>query len=201
MIRSFLFRALNKSIMIWHRVKTRCWYALFFDSIGRKTTLLNPLFIANPDRISIGSKVLIRDHARLEVVGSGHIRIGDNSSFEQSLHVTSGGELLIGNNVTVSFGSMITNIDHEYQEIGVHILNQPYLIQPTRIGDNCFIGAGVKIQAGTVLGKQCVVGSNAVVRGDYPDYCVLVGVPARVIKRYNIESQRWEKTQPDGSFR
>ncbi|PUE15622.1 hypothetical protein B9Z38_12825 [Limnohabitans sp. MMS-10A-160] len=200
MIRSFLFRALNKSIMIWHRVKTRCWYALFFDSIGRKTTLLNPLFIANPDRISIGSKVLIRDHARLEVVGNGSIRIGHSSSFEQNVSISSCGELIIGDNVTVSFCSMITDIDHDYQEIGVHILRQPHLIQPTRIGDNCFIAAGAKIQAGTVLGKQCIVGSNAVVRGTYPDYCVLVGVPAKVIKRYNVETLRWEKTQPDGSF-
>jgi acetyltransferase-like isoleucine patch superfamily enzyme len=199
-MRSFAYRALNKIGMIWHRLKTRCWYALFFDVIGKKTTLLNPLFIANPDRISIGSKVLIRNHARLEVVGNGSIRIGDCSSFEQNLHITSGGELFIGNNVTVSFGSMITNIDHEYQNIGIHILRQPHLVRPTRIGDNCFIGAGAKIQAGTVLGKQCIVGANAVVRGEFPNYCVLVGTPARVVKRYNQVNQRWEKTQSDGSF-
>lgn len=199
-MRSFLYRALNKICVIWHRMKTRCWYALFFGAIGKKTTLRNPLFIANPERISIGSRVLIRDHARLEVVGEGFIRIGDNSSFEQNLHITSGGDLTIGDDVTASFGSMITNIDHEYQEIGVHILRQPHLTFPTRIGDNCFIGAGAKIQAGTVLGKQCVVGANAVVRGVFPDYCVLVGVPARVIKRYNVSSERWEKTNPDGSF-
>ena len=52
---------------------------------------------------------------------------------------------------------------------------------------------GACIQAGTVLGKQCVVGANAVVRGTYPDYCVIVGVPARVIKKYNPETGKWEK--------
>lgn len=200
MISSFLYLYLNKLGLIWHRSKTRLWYSLFFGSIGKKTTLINPLFISNPGQISIGSHVFIRDHARLEVVENGFIRIGNNSSFEQNLHITSGGELYVGDNVTVSFGSMITNIDHEYRMIETHVLRQPYLIQTTRIGDNCFIGAGVKIQAGTVLGKQCVVGSNAVVRGIFPDYCVLVGVPARVIKRYHLETRSWESTHSDGTF-
>lgn len=66
-------------------------------------------------------------------------------------------------------------------------------IKETKIGENCFIGIGVAIQAGTILGKQCVVGSNSVVRGEFPDYCVIVGAPARIVKKYNFETQRWEK--------
>ena len=197
---AFLYRALNKISSVWHSIRTRCWYAFFFQKIGRGTILRNPLFIANPKRICIGDNVFIRDNARLEVVGNGSITIGDDSSFEQGFHITGGGDLSIGNNVTVSFGAWVTDIDHEYQEIGVNILRQPLLIRPTRIGDNCFLGAGAKIQAGTILGTQCIVGSNAVVRGTFPDYCVLAGVPARVIKRYDQDSRRWEKTHADGTF-
>lgn len=56
------------------------------------------------------------------------------------------------------------------------------------------------IQAGTILGKQCIVGSNAVVRGHFPDYCVIVGVPARIVKRYDDKSGVWKKTNNKGEF-
>lgn len=52
---------------------------------------------------------------------------------------------------------------------------------------------GAAIQAGTVLGKQCIVGANSVVRGTFPDYCVIAGVPAKIIRKYNAESHSWER--------
>lgn len=56
------------------------------------------------------------------------------------------------------------------------------------------------IQAGTILGKQCIVGANAVVRGHFPPYCVIVGVPARIVKRYDEKSGAWKKTNSKGEF-
>ncbi|MGY0038964.1 hypothetical protein [Pedobacter sp. NJ-S-72] len=50
------------------------------------------------------------------------------------------------------------------------------------------------------MGKQCVVGANAVVRGNFEDYSIIAGVPAKVIKRYDQQNQIWRKTNPDGSF-
>jgi tetrahydrodipicolinate N-succinyltransferase len=52
------------------------------------------------------------------------------------------------------------------------VLYQPITMRKTSIGPNCFIGAGAKILAGTTLGRKCVVGANAVVRGDFPDFSV-----------------------------
>jgi acetyltransferase-like isoleucine patch superfamily enzyme len=37
---------------------------------------------------------------------------------------------------------------------------------------------------GTVLGRNVVVGAGAVVRGTFPDHCVIAGVPARIVRRY-----------------
>lgn len=50
------------------------------------------------------------------------------------------------------------------------------------------MGYGVAIQAGTHLGKHCVVGTHSVVKGNFPDYCVLVGCPARVIKNITFKT-------------
>jgi acetyltransferase-like isoleucine patch superfamily enzyme len=82
----------------------------------------------------------------------------------------------------------------------MHILDQEHIISKTEIGENCYIGFGVVIQAGTTLGRQCVVGANSVVKGSFPDFSVIVGAPGRVVKRYNTESEKWEKTDNKGEF-
>jgi acetyltransferase-like isoleucine patch superfamily enzyme len=46
-----------------------------------------------------------------------------------------------------------------------------------------------------------VVGANAVVRGKFPDYCVIVGIPAKIVKRYDFVTKQWKKTDAKGNFR
>ena len=88
---------------------------------------------------------------------------------------------------------MIQDVDHGYEEIGIDVLHQELSQKETIIGENCFIGAGAKILAGSKLGKQCVVGANSVIKGNYPDYCVIVGAPGRIVKRYNESEKQWHK--------
>ena len=173
-----------------------CVYKLFFGRFGFPSYIGNPLFIKNFKRIFIGKKVRIFAGARIEVANKkSSIVFEDNISIGQNLHIISGGgqALIIGKDTTMSANVFITNIDHEYKEIDKHILDQVLLARETKIGENCFIGYGAVIQAGTILGKQCIVGANAVVRGTFPDYCVIVGVPARIVKRYNPKIKEWEK--------
>ncbi|APS32199.1 hypothetical protein NC16_06470 [Pectobacterium brasiliense] len=181
-------------------MKTQFFYSFFFGSIGKGSCIRNPLFIKNIHNVFIGDGFFIRDHARIEVVGDGRILFGNFVSIEQNFHITSGGEISVGNYVVISFGAMITDIDHNYKEINLRVLEQGNIVEKTKIGDYCFIGAGAKIQAGTILGKQCIVGANSVVRGSFPDYCVIVGMPGRIIKRLNIKTNQWEKTNEKGEF-
>lgn len=178
-------------------------YTLFFGKFKFPSYIGKPVFIGNSKYIFIGKRVRIFPGARMEVHGnSSKIIIQDNVSIGQNLHIISGGgqELIIGKNTTFSANVFVTNIDHKYDEIGKHILEQPLVNAHTKIGENCFVGYGAVIQAGTVLGKQCIVGSNAVVRGIFPDYCVIVGIPAKIVKRYDIENSVWRKTNSKGDF-
>ena len=50
------------------------------------------------------------------------------------------------------------------------------------VGDNVFIGPGVRIIGGIRIGNNVVLGANAVVVRDIPDNCVAAGVPARVLR-------------------
>ena len=178
-------------------------YKPFLGKFGLPSYIGKPVIISNFKRIFIGNKVRIFPGARIEVVdNSSSIIFEENSSIGQNLHIISGGNerLVIGKNTTISANVFITNIDHNYMEIDRHILDQELIAKETRIGKNCFIGYGAVIQAGTILGKQCIVGANAVVKGAFPDYCVIVGVPAKVVKRYDIKSQEWKKTDNKGEF-
>lgn len=177
-------------------------YKLFFGSFGFPSYIGKPIFIQNFRRIFISKRVRIFPYSRMEVIyPTASIVIEPNVSIGQNFHIISGRELIIGKNTTISANVFITNIDHEFREIDKHILDQPLLVKDTIIGENCFIGYGVVIQAGTILGKHCVVGANAVVRGEFPDYCVIVGIPAKIVTRYDVITKQWKKTDAKGNFK
>lgn len=168
-------------------------YKAFFGHVGNMTYIGKPCFIEGRKNIRIGTRTRIFPGVRMEALELGSIEIGDNCAIEQNVHITSGGVLHIGNDVTILANSFITNIDHEYEDITKSVMDQGLIKKATTIGDGCFIGYGAAIQAGTTLGKHCVVGTNSVVRGFFPDYCVIVGAPARIVKRFNVETNLWEK--------
>ncbi|MCX8523561.1 acyltransferase [Chryseobacterium formosus] len=166
-----------------------------------KSTFLSPIFIFNGKNVRIEKGVAIYPKCRMETHNGGSIVIEENTNIGQNFHIISGEqELRIGKNTTISGNVFITNLDHDYKEINKHILEQKHFVKKTLIGENCFIGYGAAIQAGTVLGKQCIVGTNSVVYGSFPDYCVIVGAPAKIIKRYSFEKQAWLKTDAKGNF-
>lgn len=123
------------------------------------------------------------------------LNIGNNVSIGQNFHIICAGNLIIGNNVTISANVYISDVLHDYKKKDVPI-KQDLIVEHTKIEDNCFIGYGAVIQPGVVLGKQCIVGANAVVLKDvYPDYSVLAGVPAKVVRRLNDTIKIWEKEE------
>ena len=169
-----------------------------FGHIGNYTYMGKPSFIEGRKNIYIGNRTRIFPGIRMEAIGTGIIDIGNNVAIEQNCHITAmGGVLHIGNNVTIAANTFITNLDHEYEDITRGVMDQGHILKDTSIGDDCFIGYGVAIQAGTSLGKHCVVGTNSVVRGEFPDYCVIVGTPARIVKRFNPQTNKWEKVKKE----
>lgn len=177
------------------------FYRFFFKSIGFNSYIANIIFLYGGQHIIIKNRVRIFPGLRLEAHSGGTILIQEDTSIGQNFHITTADiELEIGAHTTILGNVFITNIDHDYKEIGIHIMKQKFIVKETLIGENCFIGYGAAIQAGTILGRHCVVGANSVVRGHFPDYSVIVGAPARIIKRYCLETQTWRRTDTQGEF-
>ena len=63
-----------------------------------------------------------------------------------------------------------------------------------------FALSGAALTLGTTLGKHCIVGAHAVLSGLYPDYCVIVGAPGRIVKRYDTNTKVWKKTKANSDF-
>lgn len=170
-------------------------YIPFFKKIGLPSYIGKPTFIEGANRISIGKRVRIFPGIRMEAHENGSITIKDNVYIGQNCHITSeGSEILIGKGSAVMADVCITNIDHNYEQLNIPVLEQGYTTRETSIGENCFIGHGAVIQAGAKIMDHVIVGANSVVcRGGYPSNCVLVGSPAKVVKKYNVETDTWEK--------
>lgn len=59
------------------------------------------------------------------------------------------------------------------------------------IGDDCIIYSGCKILGNIIIGDDVIVGANAVVVKDIPSHSVVVGVPAKIIKRRDCKNSKW----------
>ena len=99
----------------------------------------------------------------------------------------------IDNGVNISQNVVLIGLDHNYQDITQGIIEQGITTSPIHIGEHTIIGANVIVLPGITIGKHCFIGAGCVVTQNIPDYCVTVGNPARIIKRYNPQSQTWEK--------
>ena len=153
--------------------------------------------------LSLGENVTIKSSFLSNLVGlysrsiivtrapGAYIHIGDNVGISgATIYARKGIE--IGDNTAI--GGNVKILDNDFHPIEaeerVRLLNDPdggdSDLVPSReikIGKNCFIGCNSIILKGTVLGDGCVVGAGAVVAGKFEDNCVIVGNPAKVIKR------------------
>lgn len=170
---------------------------LFFGSIGKKVFIFSPLKIDGKKNIHIEDNVHVYYKTwlyALPVTGCKECKliIGKGSTIGNFNHIVASHSIVIGKNVLTADKVYISDNIHSYEDIEVPIKEQKILQKKeVQIGDGSWLGENVCI-IGATIGKHCVIGANSVVTKDIPDYCVAVGVPAKVIKRYNPDIRKWE---------
>lgn len=89
----------------------------------------------------------------------------------------------------------ITDCDHEYRDIDIPVMDQGIVQrgQTVSIEDGSYIGINSVIVGNVKIGKHCVIGANSAVTKDVPDYCVAVGSPVMLKRRYRQEDKEWKE--------
>lgn len=183
----------------------RLFYKSKFKYFGDKSSVLFPLNLDGIENISIGDRVNVAYKSWLAAVphtgeSKCELVIGEGSSLGNFNHIYATKSIVIGKNVLTADKVYISDNLHGYENITMPIIHQPIKQIPTVIiGDGTWLGENVCV-IGAKIGKNCVIGANSVVTKNIPDYCVAVGAPAKIIKRYCFEKNEWLKTDKKGNF-
>jgi serine acetyltransferase len=155
----------------------------------------------NPDHISIGFGVSIRPYTWIyaitddwdrKKVFAPSIEINDHCSIGRFCHITAANRVVLEDHVLIGEGVFIADGNHGYEDVTKPIIQQSYVpLGPVVVGAGTWIGNGARIIGKVRIGRNCVIAANAFLNKDVPDYCVVAGAPARIVKRFDQAAGGW----------
>ena len=168
-----------------------------YKRVAFTALIVKPLRITGRKYISLSKNVRINKYAwllALKIDGQDpELTIGEGCSFGDFNHIAAVRKVIFGKQVLTANGVYVSDNLHGYENIHVPVMHQPVMFKAeVSIGDGSWLGEHVCV-IGARIGKHCVIGANSVVTEDIPDYSVAVGAPARVTKRYNFQTNRWDR--------
>jgi acetyltransferase-like isoleucine patch superfamily enzyme len=90
----------------------------------------------------------------------------------------------IGDHCMLANGCFVSDAEHRFEDPDRPVTWQGFRTRgPTRIGDNCWLGANVVVTSGVTIGERCVIGANSVVTSDVEPFSIAAGAPARLLRR------------------
>jgi acetyltransferase-like isoleucine patch superfamily enzyme len=178
----------NRAFTPWYIV--RYWRLLKFRLANPHVVLRGMVFLgkdieihAKPGfgRLEIGRWVHIGDGNAIRC-HEGSMRIGDKVVFGRQNVVNCYLDIEFGEAALVADWVYICDFDHVTADIHQPIKDQGIVKAPVRIGPDTWICTKVTVTKGTRIGRGCVIGAHAVVRGEIPDYAIAAGMPAKVVR-------------------
>ncbi|MCW3787477.1 acyltransferase [Plebeiibacterium sediminum] len=190
-----------KKIVLW---------VLMPKNQARPRTLIKK--IIHPFILKKGKNSRIQPNTRMDILPNFKFYLGDNSTIEDFCTINNGvGKIYIGNDTRIGIGSVligpvhignnirlaqnvvISALNHNYEDVSLPISNQGVVTKEVYIGDETWIGANTVILPGVFIGKHCVVAAGSVVTKSVPSYTVVAGNPAKIIKKYQANTNKWIK--------
>jgi acetyltransferase-like isoleucine patch superfamily enzyme len=149
--------------------------------------------------IAIGAGTLIAAFVSLSVGMPGEyldpaadpvITIGNRCVIGRGSSVIARRRVVIADDVTIAPSVYVTDHNHTYADVQVPIGQQWPAEEAVSIGEGSWLGSGVIVLPGARIGRHVTVAAGSIVRGTVPDYSVIAGVPARVVRRYT-DGEGW----------
>ena len=149
----------------------------------------NVLEALREGRLEIGPGVLLEPNVWITAPGQARIRIGAGTFLNIGVMVAAQELVEIGEHCMLANGCFVSDASHRYDDPDRPITWQGFDSKgPTRIGDNCWLGAGTVVTSGVSIGERCVIGANSVVTRDVEPFSVAAGTPAKVLRRIDRET-------------
>jgi acetyltransferase-like isoleucine patch superfamily enzyme len=111
-----------------------------------------------------------------DIVLGDHVNIGFHSEVFSASRVTVGAYGLFAAYTYLVGGG------HALDQAGLPVIEQERTSKGIAVGENVWLGTGVKVLDGVRIGRDVVVGAGAVVTSDLADGVIAAGVPARVVR-------------------
>lgn len=187
-------------------VLRRIAYPWLLGRVGRNVTFGQGVVLRHPHKIRLGDDVVVDDLVLLDAKGStnrgidvghgvflgrgtilsckdGDITLGDHTNIGFNSEIFSGSSVTVGRHGLFAAYTYLVGGGHEFERADVPVLEQERRSRGIELGDNVWLGTGAKVLDGVRVGRDVVVGANAVVNTDLPDGAVAAGVPARVLRQ------------------
>lgn len=171
------------------------------------------LVLRHPQKISLGNRVAIDDGVLLDASGAGDlgielgdhvivsrncviqgktgsVLIGPKTDLGCNVVITSNSGIEIGHSVLIAANCYIGGGRYITDHLDIPMMDQGvYTKGPVVIKDDVWLGAGATVLDGVTVGQGCIVGAGAVVTRDLPEYSIAVGVPAKILRSRQSNTQ------------
>lgn len=188
----------------FEEIKSQC------RGFGDDIHLYFPLNVVHPAYITLQDCVALRSHVSLTCIPAWEptgqsfqpdLTIRRHVFINRFTSIACANRIVIGEDVIIAERCFISDNGHAYRNVDGPIRDDGLIVYgEVHIGAGSWIGSHSVITGDVRMGRHCVLGANSVLNRSIPDFCVAVGAPARIVKRYDPETGTWRRTMPDGSF-
>jgi acetyltransferase-like isoleucine patch superfamily enzyme len=194
------WRWYERSSLPWNRARIH-WEAMRREAFVRWPVHGNVLEALREGRLELGKGALLEPGVWITAPGRATVRIGEGTFLNLGVMIAAEELVEIGDHCMLANGCFVTDSSHRYDDPEQPVPWQGFVTKgPTRIGDNCWLGANVVVTSGVSIGERCVIGANSVVTKDIEPFSVAAGAPARVLRKIDYESRACRSASSEGSI-
>lgn len=150
--------------------------------LGNETVIEDGVLLFHPENISIHDNVYIGHNTILKGYHKNEMVIGEGTWIGQQCFFHSAGGIKIGKNIGIGPGVKILTSYHKDTNTTIPILHEEIEFKPVIIEDDSDLGVNSVIMPGITIRRGTQVGAGAVVTKDFPEYSIIAGVPAKLIR-------------------
>lgn len=165
-----------------------------FEHFGKKSFIGRRCTVHLSGGIEIGDNVRIGNDARLSLYGNdASLIIHDNVWAGSNISIITASPVEIESGVLLASYISIMGHNHGMSPESMESYGgQPLLPKSVPIKHGVWIGERVCILPGVTIGEKAIIGAGSVVTKDVPDYSIVAGNPARILKTYSFKHHMWE---------